>query len=179
MSFDVAKWNKKRYLAEAGILQEDEIDTLHDLIYNANPLYHNLAKALAKFLKGTEEDLDSGFSKDQIKDFIKILHAELGIKESLSEGAYDIEDITPENIDKVDISFVEGSTRLYAVYIYLKGGNGRNWDKKLSSSEFQKVLDMLGIDFDFKSDPYYYGDATVKALEDKGYTATTSDFDVS
>ena len=38
---------------------------------------------------------------------------------------------------------------------------------------------MLGIDFDFKSDPYYYGDATVKALEDKGYTATTSDFDVS
>jgi hypothetical protein len=107
-----------------------------------------------------------------------VLHTELGIKESLSEGAYDVEGITPDNIDKVDISFVDGSSRLYAVYIYLKGGSG-SWDKKLSSSEFQKVLDMLSIDFDFKSDPYYYGDATVKALEDKGYTATTSDFDVS
>jgi hypothetical protein len=37
----------------------------------------------------------------------------------------------------------------------------------------------LNIELDFKSDPYYYGDATVKALEDKGYTAETSDFDVS
>lgn len=88
MSFDVAKWNKKRYLAEAGILQEDEMDTLHDLIYNANPSYPNLAKALAKFLKGTEEDLNSGFSKDQIKDFMKILHTELGMNETLNEAEY-------------------------------------------------------------------------------------------
>ena len=178
MGFDVSKWNKQRYLAEAGIIQEVEIDTLHDLLYNADPSYSNLAKAIAKFLKGTEEDTNSGFSKDQINDFMKILHTELGMKESLSEGAYDVEGITPENINRVDISFVDGSSRLYAVYIYLKGGS-KSWDKKLSSSEFQKVLDMLGIELDFKSDPYYYGDATVKALEDKGYTATTSDFDVS
>ena len=85
MGFDVSKWNKQRYLAEAGIIQEGEIDTLHDLLYNAHPSYLNLAPALAKFLKGTEEDLNSGFSKDQIKDFMKILHAELGIKESLNE----------------------------------------------------------------------------------------------
>ena len=86
MGFDVSKWNKQRYLAEAGIIQEVEIDTLHDLLYNADPSYSNLAKAIAKFLKGTEEDLNSGFSKDQIKDFMKILHAELGMKESLSEN---------------------------------------------------------------------------------------------
>ena len=110
---------------------------------------------------------------------MEILHAELGMKESLSEGSYDIEGITPENLGKIDITFVEGRTTLYAVYIYLKDGKGTNWDKKLNSKEFQKVLDMLGIELDFKSDPYYYGDATVKALEDKGYTAETSDFDVS
>lgn len=179
MSFNVHKWNKRRYLAEAGLLQESEVDKIHDLIYNVDPSYPNLAKALAKFLKGTEEDLDSGFSSDQIKDFMRILHAELGMNESINEGTYDADSITPENLDKVDITFVEGRTTLYAVYIYLKGGEGMNWDKKLSSKEFQKVLDMLGIDIDFQDDPYYSADAVVKALEDKGYTATTSEFDVS
>ena len=85
MGFDVSKWNKQRYLAEAGIIQEGEIDTLHDLLYNADPSYPNLAKAIAKFLKGTEEDLNSGLSKDQIKDFMNVLHDELGMKESLNE----------------------------------------------------------------------------------------------
>jgi hypothetical protein len=85
MSFDVAKWNKKRYLAEAGLLENEEADKVHDLIYDANPSYPNLAKALAKFLKGTEEDLDSGFSLDQIKDFMKILHTELGVNNMKEE----------------------------------------------------------------------------------------------
>jgi len=86
MGFDVSKWNKQRYLAEAGLLENKEADKLHDLIYNANPLYPDLAKALAKFLKGTEEDLDSGFSSDQIKDFMRIFHTELGMEEPLNEN---------------------------------------------------------------------------------------------
>jgi hypothetical protein len=178
MSFDVAKWNKQRYLAEAGLL-ESTADLAANAINQAidtvdgNLSYQDLALAVAKILK--EE-----YGSQNFDPFMEILHAELGMKESLSEGAYDVEGITPDNIDKVDISFVEGSQRLYAVYIYLKGrGREYQWDKKLSSLEFQKVLDMLGIELDFKSDPYYYGDATVKAIEDKGYTATTSDFDVS
>ena len=177
MGFDVSRWNKQRYLAEAGLLEStsDKVATaINKAIETVDESlsYKDFALAVAKILKDE-------YGSQNFNPFMEVLHAELGIKESLSEGSYDVEGITPDNIDKVDISFVEGSTRLYAVYIYLKGGNGRNWDKKLSSSEFQKVLDMLGIDFDFKSDPYYYGDATVKALEDKGYTATTSDFDVS
>lgn len=177
MGFDVSRWNKQRYLAEAGLLEStsDKVATaINKAIETVDESlsYKDFALAVAKILKDE-------YGSQNFDPFMEVLHAELGMKESLSEGSYDVEGITPDNIDKVDISFVEGSTRLYAVYIYLKGGNGRNWDKKLSSSEFQKVLDMLGIDFDFKSDPYYYGDATVKALEDKGYTATTSDFDVS
>ena len=177
MGFDVSRWNKQRYLAEAGLLEStsDKVATaINKAIETVDESlsYKDFALAVAKILKDE-------YGSQNFDPFMEVLHAELGMKESLSEGFYDVEGITPDNIDRVDISFVEGSTRLYAVYIYLKGGNGRNWDKKLSSSEFQKVLDMLGIDFDFKSDPYYYGDATVKALEDKGYTATTSDFDVS
>jgi hypothetical protein len=177
MSFDVAKWNKRRYLAEAGLL-ESTADLAANAINQAidtvdkNLSYQDFALAVAKILK--EE-----YGSQNFDPFMEVLHAELGMKESLNEGSYDIEGITPENLGKIDITFVEGRTTLYAVYIYLKDGKGTNWDKKLNSKEFQKVLDMLGIELDFKSDPYYYGDATVKALEDKGYTATTSDFDVS
>ena len=177
MSFDVAKWNKRRYLAEAGLLESTAdlaakainkaLDTVDESLS-----YQDFALAVAAILK--EE-----YGSQNFDPFMKVLHAELGMNESLNEGNYDIEGITPENLDKIDITFVEGRTTLYAVYIYLKDGKGTNWDKKLNSKEFQKVLDMLGIELDFKSDPYYYGDATVKALEDKGYTATTSDFDVS
>ena len=177
MGFDVSKWNKQRYLAEAGLL-ENISDKTATVISKAietvdkNLSYKDFALAVAKILKDE-------YGSQNFNPFMDVLHIELGIKESLSEGAYDVESITPDNIDKVDISFVEGSQRLYAVYIYLKDGKGTNWDKKLGSKEFQKVLDMLGIELDFKSDPYYYGDATVKALEDKGYKAETSDFDVS
>jgi hypothetical protein len=177
MSFDVAKWNKKRYLAEAGLLESTAdlaakainkaLDTVDESLS-----YQDFALAVAAILK--EE-----YGSQNFDPFMKVLHAELGMNESLNEGNYDIEGITPENLDKIDITFVEGRTTLYAVYIYLKGGKGMNWDKKLSSKEFQKVLDMLGIDIDFQDDPYYSADAVVKALEDKGYTATTSDFDVS
>lgn len=177
MSFDVAKWNKKRYLAEANLLENtadlaaiainQAIDTVDESLS-----YQDFALAVAKILK--EE-----YGSQNFGPFMEVLQAELGIEESLNEGTYDANDITPENLDKVDISFVEGRTTLYAVYIYLKDGKGTNWDKKLSSKEFQKVLDMLGIDIDFQDDPYYSANAVVKALEDKGYDATTSDFDVS
>jgi hypothetical protein len=168
MSFDVAKWNKKRYLAEAGLLENEEADKLHDLIYDANPSYPNLAKALAKFLKGTEEDLDSGFSSDQIKDFMRILHAELGMEESLNE-------VEGSNIEKIDFSFVEGTTRFYGAYIYNKGS--KNWDKKLrSSKEVQDFLTSLGITTEFD---YYNLPEIFKELKAKGIKAEDSEFDVS
>jgi hypothetical protein len=100
MGFDTNKWFKRQYLMEASLLENEEADKIHDLIYDANPSYSNLAKALAKFLKGTEEDLDSGFSSDQIKDFMKILHAELGIDKSVNE---DKENLGKEFSDKFDV----------------------------------------------------------------------------
>ena len=68
---------------------------------------------------------------------------------------------------------------LYGVYVYLKDGNGTNWDKKLHSKETQKMLDILGIDVDFLSDPSQASPAVIKALKDKGIEASESEFDVS
>jgi len=178
MSFDVHKWNKKRYLAEANLLESTAdlaASAINDAIdsVDKNLSYKDFALAIAKILKDE-------YGSQNFDSFMEVLHTELGIEESLNEGRYDVEGITPENLDKVDISFVEGRTTLYAVYIYLKGREREyQWDKKLGSKEFQKVLDMLGIGIDFQDDPYYSANAVVKALEDKGYNATTSDFDVS
>ena len=95
------------------------------------------------------------------------------------EGSHDAEGITADNVKKVDIAFVDGKTMLYGVYVYLKDGSGTNWDKKLHSKETQRMLDILGIDIDFQSDPYEAHGAVLKALKDKKITVSTSEFDVS
>ena len=95
------------------------------------------------------------------------------------EGSHDAEGITADNVKKVDIAFVDGKTMLYGVYVYLKDGSGTNWDKKLHSKETQRMLDILGTDIDFQSDPYEAHAAVLKALEEKGIEADTSEFDVS
>jgi hypothetical protein len=171
MSFNTNKWMKNQYLNEAG-LQESLAQQINQVLPE-NLGYKEFAKAVAEILKDE-------YGSHNFSPFMDVLHAELGINESINEGTYDVEGITPENLDKVDISFVEGRTTLYAVYIYLKGRERKyQWDKKLGSKEFQKVLDMLGIDIDFQDDPYKSSGMVLNALEDKGYDATTSDFDVS
>ena len=171
MSFNTNKWMKNQYLNEAG-LQESLAQQINQVLPE-NLGYKEFAKAVA-------EILENEYGSHNFSPFMDVLHAELGINESINEGTYDVEGITPENLDKVDISFVEGRTTLYAVYIYLKGRERKyQWDKKLGSKEFQKLLDMLGIDIDFQDDPYKSSGMVLNALEDKGYDATTSDFDVS
>jgi len=101
------------------------------------------------------------------------------LSDIILEGSYDVEGITADNVEKVNIAFVDGTTMLYGVYVYLKGGRGVNWDKKLHSKETQKMLDILGIDIDFISDPSQASPAVIKALQDKGIKASESEFDVS
>lgn len=167
MSFDIHKWNKQRYLAEAGLLQESEVDTLHDLIYNANPSYLNLALALAKFLKGTEEDLDSGFSKDQIKDFMKILHAELGIKESLSEGE-------TSDIETIDFEYTDNEGLFRKARVYYKDGSMDSF----FGSQFNKFLKNLGITQEFDKDDNTDRDI-IKSIKDQNIKVSFSEKDVS
>ena len=138
MSFDVHKWNKRRYLTEAGLLQESEVDKIHDLIYDVDPSYPNLAKAVVKFLKGTEEDLDSGFSSDQIKDFMKILHTELGMNESLNEAK-------TSDIEKIDFEYTENEDLFRKARVYYKDGSMDSF----FGAQFDKFLNDLGINQKF------------------------------
>ena len=101
------------------------------------------------------------------------------LSDIILEGSHDAEGITADNVKKVDIAFVDGTTMLYGVYVYLKDGSGTNWDKKLHSKETQEMLNILGIDIDFKSDPSQASPAVIKALKDKGIEASESEFDVS
>ena len=84
MSFNVHKWNKQRYLAEAGLLEStanlaanainQAIDTVDESLS-----YQDFALAVAKILKDE-------YGSQNFDSFMDILHAELGMKESLSEA---------------------------------------------------------------------------------------------
>jgi hypothetical protein len=84
MSFNVHKWNKQRYLAEAGLLEStanlaanainQAIDTVDESLS-----YQDFALAVAKILKDE-------YGSQNFDSFMDILHAELGMKESLNEN---------------------------------------------------------------------------------------------
>ena len=83
MGFDVAKWNKKRYLTEAGLL-ESTADQTATVISKAietvdkNLSYKDFALAVAKILKDE-------YGSQNFNPFMDVLRTELGIKEPLSE----------------------------------------------------------------------------------------------
>ena len=98
MGFDVAKWNKKRYLTEAGLL-ENTADQTATVISKAietvdeNLSYKDFALAVAKILKDE-------YGSQNFNPFMEVLHSELGIKESLNE---DKESLGKEFSDKFNV----------------------------------------------------------------------------
>ena len=85
-NFDVAKWNKQRYLAEANLLESvadqvaTEINKAIDVV-DENLSYMDFALAVAKILK--EE-----YGSQNFGAFMNILNAELGMNEALNEAEY-------------------------------------------------------------------------------------------
>jgi hypothetical protein len=98
MSFDINKWNKQRYLAEAGLL-ESTADQTATVISKAietvdeNLSYKDFALAVAKILKDE-------YGSQNFDPFMEVLYAELGMKESLNE---DKESLGKEFGDKFDV----------------------------------------------------------------------------
>ena len=98
MSFDVSKWNKQRYLVEAGLL-ESVSDQTATVISKAietvdeNLSYKDFALAVAKILKDE-------YGSQNFDPFMEVLHAELGMQESLNE---DKESLGKEFSDKFDV----------------------------------------------------------------------------
>jgi hypothetical protein len=146
-------------LKEAG-LQESLAQQINQVLPE-NLGYKEFAQAVATILKDE-------YGSHNFDPFMKVLHAELGMEESLNE-------VEGSNIEKIDFSFIEGTTKFYGAYIYNKGS--KNWDEKLrSSKEVQDFLTSLGIDIEFD---YYNLPEIFKALEAKGIEAEDSEFDVS
>ena len=82
MGFDVSKWNKQRYLAEAG---EEIQGSVGKAINNAIPEGYDpkdLAKDIAYILK-------DGYGSQNFKSFMNVLHNELGMEPLNEEVTYD------------------------------------------------------------------------------------------
>ncbi len=79
MGFDVSKWNKQRYLAEAGIILESELAKTLNQVIPDNTGYKEFAKAVATILRDE-------YGSQNFKPFMNVLHDELGM-EPLNEEA--------------------------------------------------------------------------------------------
>jgi len=85
MGFDVSKWNKQRYLAEAG---EEIQGSVGKAINNAIPENYDpkdLAKDIAYILK-------DGYGSQNFKSFMNVLHDELGMEPLNEAETFDMDD---------------------------------------------------------------------------------------
>ena len=89
--FDQSKWRKNQLLEEAGVLNENQVSQVFKAINDAissiddSLSYKVFAVAIAQILK--EE-----YGTHNIKPFMKVLHDELGMNESLNEEKGDFND---------------------------------------------------------------------------------------
>ena len=87
--FNTGKWFKNQYLKEAG-LNESKADSvakaMDDAIASVDPnlSVKDFALAVGKILKG--EAGTEGYGSFNFGEFMKVLHAELGMEESLNEA---------------------------------------------------------------------------------------------
>lgn len=173
-NFDSNKWFKNQYLTEAGLTESvadqaaKAIDAAIESVDDSLS-FKDFALAVAKILKDE-------YGAHNFDPFMEVLHAELGMNESLNEAK-------DSDIDKIDFAFVDGTTQFYGAYIYKNGGRSvgaglaNTWNEKLrSSKEVQDFLTSLGIDIKFE---YNNLPEIFKALKAQGIEAEDSEFDVS
>ena len=91
MSFNTNKWMKNQYLMEAG-LQESLAQQINQVLPE-NLGYKEFAQAVAAILKDE-------YGSQNFSPFMEVLHAELGMKESLNE---DKESLGKEFSDKFNV----------------------------------------------------------------------------
>jgi hypothetical protein len=165
MSFDVAKWNKQRYLAEAGLLEStadlvatainQAIDTVDESLS-----YQDFALAVAKILK--EE-----YGSQNFDPFMEVLHAELGMNESLNEAE-------TSDIEKIDFEYTENEDLFRKARVYYKDGSMDSF----FGAQFDKFLNDLDINQKF--DTSDEADREIfSALKGKDIKLTFSEKDVS
>jgi hypothetical protein len=85
MGFDVSKWNKQRYLAEAGEELQNPIAKAINNVIPENLGYKEFAKAVARVLKDE-------YGSQNFKPFMNVLHDELGMKPLNEAETFDMDD---------------------------------------------------------------------------------------
>jgi hypothetical protein len=157
MSFNVHKWNKQRYLAEANI-HESLAQEINKILPESLG-YKEFAKAVATILKDE-------YGSQNFGPFMDVLHAELGMKPLNEAETSDIETIDFEYTDR------EGLFR--KARVYYKDGSMDSF----FGAQFDKFLSDLGINQEFDA-----SDETDRkifsALKGKDIKLTFSEKDVS
>jgi hypothetical protein len=161
MSFNVHKWNKQRYLAEAGIYETATLDLAKEInkILPESLGYKEFAKAVAKVLKDE-------YGSQNFKFFMNVLHDELGM-EPLNEAE-------TSDIETIDFEYTDREGLFRKARVYYKDGSMDSF----FGAQFDKFLSDLGIKQGFDA-----SDETDReifsALKGKDIKLTFSEKDVS
>jgi len=165
MSFNVQKWNKQRYLAEAG-LQESisqkaaiAIDKILDKVDPPGITPEDLGKAIAIIVK-------NGYQAELQKRFMDVLHSELGMK-PLNEAE-------ESEIESLDLVYTEREGLFNRARAAYKDG----FKKDFFGAKFDDLLKDLGINKEFAQDDTTDRDI-IKSLRDKNLKISFSEKDVS
>jgi hypothetical protein len=165
MSFDVHKWNKKRYLAEAGLLESisqkaaTAIDKILDEVDPSGITPEDLGKAIAIIVK-------KGYQAELQAKFMDVLHSELGIK-PLNEAE-------ESEIESLDLWYTERTGLFNRARAAYKDGS----TKDFFGDKFDDLLKDLGINKTFAEDDITDRDI-IKSLRDKNIKVSFSEKDVS
>ena len=165
MSFNVHKWNKQRYLAEAG-LQESisqkaatAIDKILDKVDPPGITPEDLGKAIAIIVK-------NGYQAELQKRFMDVLHSELGMK-PLNEGE-------TSDIETIDFEYTDNEGLFRKARVYYKDGSMDSF----FGNQFNKFLKNLDITQEFDQDDNTDRDI-IKSIKDKNIKVSFSEKDVS
>jgi len=136
MSFNVHKWNKQRYLAEAG-LQESisqkaaiAIDKILDKVDPPGITPEDLGKAIAIIVK-------NGYQTELQKRFIDVLHFELGMK-PLNEA--EISDMDDDSL----LSTYENKLKTHDWYYYMSDDSRKYNSGELEAKTLNDIKTELG-----------------------------------
>ena len=157
MSFNVHKWNKQRYLAEANI-HESLAQEINKILPESLG-YKEFAKAVATILKDE-------YGSQNFGPFMDVLHSELGMK-PLNEGE-------TSDIETIDFEYTDREGLFRKARVYYKDGSMDSF----FGGQFNKFLKNLGITQEFDQDDDTNRDI-IKSLKDKNIKVSFSEKDVS
>ena len=153
MGFDTTKWFKQQYLKES--LAQDLSDAIPE-----DTGYQEFAKAIARILKDE-------YGSHNFEKFMEVLHAELGMNESLNEAK-------TSDIETIDFEYTDREGLFRKARVYYKDGSMDSF----FGAQFDKFLNDLGINQEFDT-----SDETDReifsALKGKDIKLTFSEKDVS